>query len=146
MANDLRVGDTHRTDEQPALVENVDPYWPEPQGDRPKEGYVSEVDIPDNAMPTASELRKAGYAVPEDVKGSDAPALLISDTPTAPGEVHLVDMPQDAGDSLTTNERIAETGKGSKVDRTDGNSPAQAARADNLKADKSGKTIGPDRR
>lgn len=143
--NEQRTGDTPRTDEKSALV--MPPAdLPEAQGDRPKEDYVSEVELPDIVMPTASDYRKAGYGVAEDVKGTEAPAMLVADTPTALGEVHLVYMPEDAGDLLTANERIAETGKGSKADRTDGNSPAQAARADNLKADKSGKTIGPDRR
>ncbi len=62
-----RVGDTHRTDPEPALA------------------------LPSRALPAAT-----------------------GDTPPAPGEVRLVEIPPPAGDPLTANERIAQTGKRNK--------------------------------
>lgn len=108
-----RVGDTPRADEEPALVDTSDERTDlEGEGDKIKEGYVSEVEKPDDHTPSIGDLRKAGYVVPDKdelgkgVKDSDPPGNYAADTPTPPGEVHLVQQPETDPDAdLSPNER-----------------------------------------
>lgn len=114
MAKELRVGDTPHTDEKPALVDTSGDDIGPAQGDRPKDGHVDLVDVREvMQVPTAKELRKAGYVVPDDVKDSDVPASYLADTLPREGEVHLVEHLETVGDELTPMERIAQTAKSS---------------------------------
>lgn len=63
------AGDTARTDPAPALLDR----------------------IPDR-RPTAGELRAAGYSVDAEVADAAVPTTYHADSPTPPGEVHLVGM------------------------------------------------------
>lgn len=94
------TGDSQHIDETPTLVKNVDPYWPEPQL----------IEVPRSRVPMAEELRAAGYGVPEDATGDVHHRVIVADSPTAPGEVHLV-LPDPGNDPRTTNQIIADTAK-----------------------------------
>ncbi len=118
--NEQRTGDTAHTDEKPALVDTSGDDIGPAQGDRPKDGHVDLVDVPEAMQaPTAKELRKAGYVVPEDVKDSDVPPSIISDTLPVEGEDHLVEHLETVGDELTPLERIAKTGRESDSKKSD---------------------------
>jgi hypothetical protein len=81
-------GDTARaTDADPALVDTSGEPEIKTEGDKVKEGHVSEVDRPGEVLPTAGELRKAGYVVPDHVKDKEVPSSYEADTPTPAGEV-----------------------------------------------------------
>lgn len=107
-----RVGSTPRTDPEPALVDKSAEEDLVAEGDTRKAGHVSEVDKPDEVLPTNAELRKAGYKVPEDAKAGDVPSAYTADSPTPPGEVHLVVKPEEDPDAhLTPNERFDKASK-----------------------------------
>lgn len=92
------VGSTARTDPKPALVDTSAEKDIPAEGDKLKPGHVSEVDKPPEVLATAGELRKAGYTVDPKYKDKDIPSSYEADTPTAPGEVHLVQhAPVDEG-------------------------------------------------
>ena len=53
----------------------------ETEGDKIKEGYVSEVDEAERGTPHRGRVRKAGYVVPDHVKDKEVPSSYEADTP-----------------------------------------------------------------
>ena len=84
------VGDRARTDPESALVDTSGEPVIKTEGDQTKAGHVSEVDRPNEVLPTAGELRKAGYVVADSYKDNEVPSSYEADTPAGPGEVRLV--------------------------------------------------------
>lgn len=86
------TGDTPHTGKDARLVDVSGQEVVEPGGDSPRTdpepALVEEADV---RPPTAGELRKAGYQVPEGIKAGDVPSSYVADSPTPPGEVRLVE-------------------------------------------------------
>lgn len=105
------VGDTpQRPGDEPHFVDTSGDVHTTPEGDTTKAGHVSEVENADPNLPTAGDLRAAGYVVPPDVPDDEVPTRYAVDTPPKTGEVHLVaDTSYDDGvnRTLTPNQFLA---------------------------------------
>lgn len=105
-----QVGDTPTPEGEVRPVDTSAQVDTDPEGDRVKEGHVSEVDVPDSTVATAGDLRAAGYTVDPRLADDEVPTAFMADSPTPPGEIRPVLIPQsDQSRRLTPMQYLEET-------------------------------------